>query len=443
MPAVRFRLDHPKEQDKPVSILVQLYISSKIRPELATGEKVHPDNWDGENERATSKHFGYKKLNLHLQTISTDLLQLWRDNKELDRKALRARMEQVLRGAAYNPEIQKKTLFIALEQFIESYKGEKAANSVKMYVTLQHRLSEFDSEVSKIDIDTLDFNFYDRFKAFLYSLPNYNYNGYSLHRQSDGSYQVEHNTEGLPVGIFDDKVFKYFINLKTFLTWASKRGHKVDPVYKQWEIIKRKYPPISLTMAELVRLEQAELPRHLAIARDYLVLESRTGQRISDLKRFDRRDLDGFKWVNHPKKGNRLSNKTVTIHFTGYCAPAYLILQKYDFKMPEMSEQNINRNIKEACRIAGIDKEIYIERWAGSRKVRIAGPKYEFMSTHVGRKTFITIALQYMTTEIVMDLTGIEDYDTLKHYRGKMPDERIEEALNSIQESKFTLKKAQ
>jgi hypothetical protein len=86
MPAVRFRLDHPKEQDKPVSILVQLYISSKIRPELATGEKVHPDNWDSENERATSKHFGYKKLNLHLQTISTDLLQLWRDNKDLDRK---------------------------------------------------------------------------------------------------------------------------------------------------------------------------------------------------------------------------------------------------------------------------------------------------------------------------------------------------------------------
>jgi hypothetical protein len=443
MPAVRFRLDHPKEQDKPVSILVQLYISSKIRPELATGEKVHPDNWDSENERATSKHFGYKKLNLHLQTISTDLLQLWRDNKELDRKALRARMEQVLRGAAYNPDVQKKTLFIALEQFIESYKGEKAANSVKMYITLQKRLSEFDSDVSKIDIDTLDFNFYDRFKAFLYNLPNYNYNGYSLHRQSDGSYQVEHNTEGLPVGIFDDKVFKYFINLKTFLTWAAKRGHKVDPVYKQWEIIKRKYPPISLTMAELVKLEQAELPQHLAIARDYLVLESRTGQRISDIKRFHKRDLDGFKWVNHPKKGNRLSNKTVTIHFTGYCAPAYLILQKYDFKIPEMSEQNINRNIKEACRIAGIDKEIYIERWAGSRKVRIAGPKYEFCSTHTGRKTFITIALQYMTTEIVMDLTGIEDYDTLKHYRGAMPDDRIEEALNSIQESKFTIKKAQ
>jgi integrase len=360
----------------------------------------------------------------------------------LDRKQLRARMEQVLRGAAYNPEIQKKTLFIALEQFIESYKGEKAANSVKMYITLQHRLQEFNDQYCSIDIDNLDFNFYDRFKAYLYQLPNYNYNGYSLHLK-DGLYTVKNDTEGLPVGIFDDKVFKYFINLKTFLTWAAKRGHKVDPVYKQWEIIKRKYPPISLTMAELVRLEQAELPRHLAIARDYLVLECRTGQRISDLKRFDRRDLDGFKWVNHPKKGNRLSNKTVTIHFTGYCAPAYLILQKYDFKMPEMSEQNINRNIKEACRLAGIDKEIYIERWAGSRKVRIAGPKYEFMSSHVGRKTFITIALQYMVPKLVMELTGIDSYDTLKHYEGAAEESVIEQALNSIQESKFVMKKAQ
>jgi hypothetical protein len=443
MPAVRFRLDHPKEQDKPVSILVQLCISSKIRPELATGEKVHPDNWDSENERATSKHFGYKKLNLHLQTISTDLLQLWRDNKELDRKSLRARMEQVLRGAAYNPDVQKKTLFTALEQFILMYKGEKAANSVKMYVTLQHRLSQFDSEVSKIDIDNLDFNFYDKFKQFLYHLPNYNYSKCSMHLQQGGYYLVQDDEKGLPVGIFDDKVFKYFINLKTFLTWAAKRGHKVDPVYKQWEIIKRKYPPISLTMAELVRLEQAELPRHLAIARDYLVVESRTGQRISDIKRFNRQDLDGFKWVNHPKKGNRLSNKTVTIHFTGYCAPAYLILQKYDFKMPEMSEQNINRNIKEACRIAGIDKEIYIERWAGSRKVRIAGPKYEFISSHTGRKSFITIALQYMPPKIVKDLAGIDSYETLRHYEGQSEDHVIEKYLNDIEENKVIMKKAQ
>jgi hypothetical protein len=445
MAAVRFRLDHPKkdQQDKPVSILAQLYINSKMRPELATGEKVAPGNWDKESERATSKHAGYKKLNLHLQTISTDLMQLWRDNKELSQKELRVKMEQILRGAAYNPIAEKKTLFEALSRFIESYKGEKAANSVKMYVTLQKRLSEFDSEVSKIDIDTLDFNFYDKFKRFLYDLPNYNYNGYSLHRQEDHSYVVQQDTLGLPVGIFDDKVFKYFINLKTFLAWAEKRGYKVNPVYKQWEIIKRKYPPISLTMAELEKLERVELPKHLDVARDYLVLECRTGQRISDLKRFDKKDLDGFKWNNTPKKGNRLNNKVVTIHFEGYCAPAYWILQKYNFKMPFIHEQVLNKLIKEVCRMAGINQEMYIERWAGSKQVRIPGKKYQFISTHVGRKTFITIALQFMPPKVVKDLAGIDSYETLRHYEGKTEDGVIKQALNSIQENKVIMKKAQ
>jgi hypothetical protein len=445
MAAVRFRLDHPKkdEQDKPVSILVQLYINSKMRPELATGEKVAPGNWDKEDERATSKHNGYKKLNLHLQNISADLLQLWRDNKELNRKQLRERMGQILRGAAYNPIAEKKTLFEALERFIESYKGEKAANSVKMYVTLQKRLLEFDSLYPGIDIDNLDFNFYDRFKQFLYSLPNPNYNGFTMHRQPDGSYIVQQDNNGIPVGIFDDKVFKYFINLKTFLSWSEKRGYKPNPVYKQWEIIKRKYPPISLTMDELQKLESVELPKHLDVARDYLVFEARTGQRVSDIKRFDKKDLDGFKWNNTPKKGNRLNNKVVTIHFEGYCAPAYWILQKYNFKMPFIHEQVLNKLIKEVCRMAGINNEIYIERWAGSKKVRITGKKYQFISSHTGRKTFITIALQYMTTELVMDLTGISDYDTLKHYRGKAEDGVIKQALNSIQESKAVMKKAQ
>jgi integrase len=441
MAAVRFRLDHPKkDEDKPVSILVQLYVNSKMRPELATGEKVCPANWDQENERATSKHLGYKKLNIHLQTISADLLQLWRDNKTLNSKELRERMGHILRGAAYNPTVEKKTLFIALSQFIEAYKSEKSENSVKMYVTLQKRLSEFDSEVSRIDIDTLDFKFYDKFKAFLYGLPNYNYAGYSLHRQSDNSYLVHHDLRGIPVGIFDDKVFKYFINLKTFLVWAEKRGHKPHPAHKSWEIIRRKYEPLSLTMEELEKLESVQLPEHLSVARDYLVLECRTGQRISDLKRFNRQDLDGFKWTHSPKKGNRISNKKVTIYFKGYCAPAYWILEKYNFKMPELSEQRINQSIKEVCRLAGIDKEMYIERWAGSRKVRITGKKYEFISTHIGRKTFITLALQFMPPKLVMALAGIDSYDTLKHYDGATEDVMIEKHLNAMQEESLMRK---
>lgn len=434
MAIVRFRLDHPDKEkpQKAVSILVQLYVGIKNRPEMSTGEKIIPGKWDKVKERVKSSHTGHHAINQHLDTIKAQLLQLWRDNKEASREELKSGMAKILKGSAVAPE--KKTLFEALTRFIDSYSGERATTSVKMYRTLQRRLLEFDAE-HPIDIHDLDFNFYDRFKRFLYSLPNYNYNGQSLHLTEHGHYIIKSDDSGLPVGIFDDKVFKYFINLKTFLAWAEKRGYgNINPSYKSWEIIKRKYPPISLTMEELEKLEAVELTGTMAIARDYLVLECRTGQRISDLKRFDRKDLDGFKWVNRPKKGNRISNKVVNVYFEGYTLPAYWILQKYDFKMPALSDQRINDYIKEVCRLAGIDQEIYIERWAGSRKVRIQGPKYEFITTHTGRKTFITIALQYLPPKLVKDMAGIDSYETLKHYEGESEESNVREQLRKIQD---------
>src|SRR5690606_22682658 len=158
----------------------------------------------------------------------------------------------------------------------------------------------------------------------------------------------------------------------------------------------------------------APLTGNLAIARDYLVFECRTGQRISDVKRFNLKDFDGQSWTFYPRKGNRLGKKKVTVHFTGYCEKAPEILQRYNFKMPELSEQKINKNIKEACRQAGINTPTEIFRTAQNKRIRIAGPKYEFISTHTGRKTFITIALQFMSPTSVMQLAGIDSYSTLK-----------------------------
>jgi hypothetical protein len=119
-----------------------------------------------------------------------------------------------------------------------------------------------------------------------------------------------------------------------------------------------------------------------------------------------------------------------------------MVLAKYNFELPKISEQKLNKNIKRVCEIAGITKEIFIERWAGNKCIRISGKKYEFISTHTGRKTFITIALQFMPPKLVKDLTGIEDYKTLKHYEGESEAEIIEGYLNKIEEGNY-LRKAQ
>jgi integrase len=313
-----------------------------------------------------------------------------------------------------------------------------------MYRTLKQKLIDFDS-LYPVDFDTLDFNFYDKFKRFLYEQTNPNYTGYSLFLSDNKDhYILSRDRGGLPVGLFDDTVYKYFTNLKAFLSWSEKRGYQIHPSYKTWEIIKRKHPPISLTLEELKLLSTKELPAHLDVARDFLLIECYTGQRISDILRFDQKDYQDYKWTHRPKKGNRLSSKTVTVHFVGYSQPALFILAKYNFKLPKVTEVTLNKNIKEACKLAWITSPIETERWAGNKKIMITGSKYEFLSTHSGRKTFITLGMQFgMPIEYIMELTGISEYQTLSHYRAKFEDKSIEKYLKSVSENISLLKKAQ
>lgn len=443
MATVRFRLRHPEEKpEKEKSIQVELYINAAIRPEISTGEKILVKHWNG--SRANSKAPDYHRINDNLSRIERELTQLWRDNLS-DLSKIPALMKAVVRGNSTTTE--KKTLFTALDAFITQYENDKDSKTVAKYKSLRARLVEFDKKYP-IDFDSLDYNFYDAFKRFLYESPNPLYQGYSLYRSVGHDYFIlRRGTDGIPVGLFDDTVYKYFINLKTFLSWSAKRGHKVNPSHQAWEIIKRTPDPISLTAEELERLERHEFKpeqKHLDIARDYLVFECRTGQRISDIKRFDVRDYEDFKWTHKPKKGNRLSAKSITVHFAGISQPALLILAKRNFKFPAMAEQTINSNIKIACKEAKINTEIYIERWAGSKCVRIYGPKYEFLSTHNGRATFITLSLQYgMPKQMVMELTGIAYESTIKHYKADFDDKSKEEYLTRVSENMSLMRKAE
>jgi integrase len=435
------------------TIYVTFYVSDSFRPEFATGEKVPEKYWDSKKQKVKSTSRSASVINQHLSQIQDDLIQLWRDNKSADHDTLKALAKKAIKGEVST--VQKKTIYSAFDKFLSQYSADKDKKTVAKYRTLRSYLFDFNPN---LDFPDLDFNFYDGFKKFLYAVPNPNYVGCTLKLNPDGAcYDIVADRRGDPVGLFDDTVFKYLVNLKAFLSWAEKRGCDVHHSYKSWEIIKRTYPPISLTMAELERLESLVItpdtirqslefkkgtkgnqPEIMApflnLSRDYLVLECRTGQRISDLKRFDPKDLADFKWTLSPKKGNRISSKKVTVHFVGYCAPAFWIFQKNNFKLPSISESNLNKNIKVVCKMAGITDELNTYRWAQNKRVRIHGPKNEFISSHTGRKTFITLALQSMPPRLVKQLAGIDSYETLKHYEGEAETSSIEKYLNEMQD---------
>lgn len=467
MASINYYLKRSKEKNgelkkEPVRIYLKFSIDRTHRFDLPTGEKILPKYWDSKKQAAKSQMPNHIGMNQALSRIKDSIIQLYRDHKNVDLKVFQEMAGNLVKHGSTSAPVEKKSLLSVLELFLKQYTKEKDSKTVAKYSALRDKLTAFDADLT---IENLDFNFYDLFKGWLFSFENPNYRQSRLtYDSSDGTYRIGEDKTGEPVGLFDDTVYKYFTNLKTVLSWAEKRGFEVSKSYKSWEIIKRKHPPISLTMAELEKLEHLEITtgavlallkkeptkqnqrtakrwvEGLTIARDYLALECRTGQRISDIKRFDQSQYQDFKWTFQPRKGNRLSTKKITVHFTGFTAPALFILSRNNFQMPKISEAKLNKNIKKLCQLAGIDSEVITYRWAQNKRIKISGPKYEFLSTHSGRKTFITLALQSMPPKLVKDLAGIDSYETLKHYEGESEDATIEKYLNEMQ-SKTLMKK--
>lgn len=456
MATAKFYLKNPKAGGMlklvEVSILLKFTISGGERFEISTGEKIVPKFWDLKKQEAKSNYGKHVELNLELRRIKQDVIQLWRDNKALDVADLRALAEPIVRTGQAAREEKKTTdeneVIAAALKWFEAYQKANVKGSHSKPRAMIERLKEFSKE-HDLSFNALDKNFPAEFREFIISRPvrttedgkliwpNPQYPFHRLVPHGD-YYLVESCPEfdlkkDIPVPIMNDTIEKYLTNLITFLYWAED-DYPVNPKFQKWQLIRSEAPVIRLTAAELERLESTEMPIitlpvnekkkinlkiDVAACRDYLVAECRTGQRISDLQAVEPGDFHGMNWTVTQKKGNRLGRKTRTIPFDGFTLPAYLIFQKYGFRMPRIPEYVINIGIKHACKLAGIDQQIFIDRWAGNRKIRIAGPKYAFLSSHTGRKTFVSLMLSMpgVSDATVMYLTGITSYKTLKRYK--------------------------
>lgn len=102
------------------------------------------------------------------------------------------------------------------------------------------------------------------------------------------------------------------------------------------------------------------------------------------------------------------------------------ILKKYKgvpFKdnkaLPNYTNQAMNRNVKELCRLARINEEIRITTYKGNTRIDRICPKWQLVRTHTGRRTFIVTTLSLgIPPNVVMKWTGHSDYSAMQPYIG-------------------------
>lgn len=293
------------------------------------------------------------------------------------------------------------------EEFLESRMKSNSILTIKKFRTLKTRLIDFEKKHRyKITFESIDLVFYDKFKNFLLSQDN-------------------HRTEDVK-GLLNDTISKYFSSLKTYMQWSLDRGYHINTTFKHNQFSAKKKSRneiVTLSEEELMKIYNLDLldnPFHEKV-RDFFCFATFTGQRWSDIEQFRKEDIKHIQyddkaetwWIFESKK----TKETMKVPFKGFISPALDILKKYEFNLPSIIQQTFNKEIKKIGKKAGLNEQITLYRYSGNQKIPITKPKHKFISSHMARRSCVTILLQRgMAPTTVMKLTGHKDLKTLMRY---------------------------
>lgn len=422
MGTIRFELHKPKADKQGKAPVRLVYQISGDRKYYNTKHKLLMECWDSKSQKAIyiEKRIAkklYPGVDYELmiteseaKAINDDLQKIKNridgehgieKRYEIDKIQYDAEMViDVLRNEkkpATKKEPPSNILFDFIERYIDEHNATREAGSLTVYRTLKKHLLNYQNHTKqKISFDKIDYKFFQSFQNYLLSLT----------KEVDGkTYPLLNNTT----------VAKQLSTVKTFLSYARKQGVSVADNYRDFKIKKEKLEVVALTNEEFESLYYLDLTnnKRLAQVRDVFCFACTTGLRYSDLQQLKREHIKGDEIRLTVKK----TKLPLTIPLTVY---SNAILAKYETMLrpiPVISNQKLNRYLKELCKIAGISEPIEIVRYRGTKREAITYPKYELIGVHTGRKTFATLSLEKgMNAEEVMTITGHSDYQSFKRY---------------------------
>lgn len=215
--------------------------------------------------------------------------------------------------------------------------------------------------------------------------------------------------------------------IKTFCKHARFLGLATHPQLDSLRLDKAKVENIYLTFEELTKIENIEkekLTESLDNARDWLIISTYLGQRISDFMRFSEEQIrieDGKHFLEFTQmKTKKLT--TIPVH------PKILeILKKRNGKFPyPISDQKYNDYIKKVCQLVEINQLVFgskkMETELGSgiyRKKSGIYKKYELVTSHIGRRSFATNFYGIIPTTYLINITNHSTEAMFLKYIGK------------------------
>lgn len=391
---------------------IRVVLGEKANKEIiSTGLKTPLTNWDKGKPKKSPKN---ANLNLNLNRYIKAYEQYVIDAQLANELTSITTAKEYItsRVNTVNVERGKKDFKALLELFKAESTGKLTEGALKPYTTLINHLSDYNSNLQFADLNK---KFADKFSLYLAQKS----------KHVKGATNLQNPT-----------INKLIVTLKAFCKWAKNNKHTASTEWiniKQVKEIEQRI--ITLTSNELSIYASHKFEQNsYAKQRDVFCFATYTGLRFEDLKQVNENNIkkvgsEYYLQINTNKTQQEIKIKLVK--------QAVIILSKYNFVLPIISNQKTNIYIKKGLEIAEINrKETVIVQHLNSYTT-VSKPLCELVSIHDARKTFVTLSLEGgMSISEVMAISTHKDYRSFSRYV-QLEAQRVNSKLQSV----FALKK--
>ena len=386
---ISFNLNSPKKE---VSA-IQISMSWKgKRYQKNIGYSVETKYWDKDKHEVKTNHNNAVAFNAYLHDLKTRVLEIYHDKlnyyKDTSVNVMKKEVIDLLSNGI-SKERKNLDLIDVFNEFINKYKpkGRKPAQkTIDSYINTRNKLIRYMKERRiKLEFDDFDNDFYEDFVDYLYGLNN------------------NDNTIGTNI-----------TKLKTFMNWSLEKKYHTNEEFRKFKTLKAEALfKIALTEVEVQRLQHLNPNnKDLEFAQFFMLVNCHVGLRFSDL-------LDVVK--NHTITGNELrivqikTRNPVKLYISEKVKD--MILRLKELYIAKYDRENINLNLKEIGKTLGMNEIESATKLVGNDRFTIEKPRWQLLTTHVGRRTFATTAaMKGMPLHVIKQYTGHKSLDSLEKY---------------------------
>ena len=402
---VRFNLKKKKVNGEPFTRNLQIWMTYNFdgkRLRYYTGKRIDLNKWDESGQKVKSRYEGATIINDFLKNMARFV-----EDKHTKQKINGKNVTVEYLRDELNKRDQKSTsdFFSLFDHFIEISKPGRSPLTIKKYNNVKNHLKNFEKERRfKIDFDSIDHNFYEKFNDYLIR----------------------------DVKLTNNTISKIIKGLKTFLNYAFETGKNKNIEFKKFKVNQNKPKINVLSWDELMKIYKGELKdKKLYKVRDMFCFACFTGLRFSDVQNLKPENVK-----NDSIHITTIKNKKdLSIPLTNYSKEilSHYLDEEKAFIFPRISNQKMNDYIKDVGKELEINEKVQIIRFRGGERIQETFEKHEIMTSHMARKTFITLALRLgMPSEVIMEISGHSDHKVFERYYEIAEEQKKAEMLKAF-----------